>query len=138
MLHRAREIEAASRGTRRCARRWCLRARTSRGTSASSPTSSPRTRFRPGGRVAHAAARQSSSVHDPAAFVLLDAFPLTPNGKVDRKAAAGATGGASNRARLVAPRSELEQRIATVWREVLHLEQVGAKTISSIWAATRC
>src|SRR6267378_1472513 len=63
----------------------------------------------------------------PAAFVLLDAFPLTPNGKVDRKALPAPQAERQIERVLVAPRSELEQRIATVWREVLHLEHVGVK-----------
>ncbi|HLX07553.1 MAG TPA: amino acid adenylation domain-containing protein, partial [Thermoanaerobaculia bacterium] len=63
----------------------------------------------------------------PAAFVVLDALPLTANGKVDRQAlpappanplAAGAGAG-------VAPRSQLERTIAGIWRELLQVEQIG-------------
>jgi len=61
----------------------------------------------------------------PAVFMLLDALPLTPNGKVDRRALP-----APQTLRLIAadyqaPRSELEQAIASVWQEVLNLEKVG-------------
>ncbi|HEV7787251.1 MAG TPA: amino acid adenylation domain-containing protein, partial [Thermoanaerobaculia bacterium] len=64
----------------------------------------------------------------PWTFVLLDALPLTANGKVDRKAlpapqVAGAAAGSD--AVFVAPRNDLERRIGTVWREVLDLPAVG-------------
>ena len=62
----------------------------------------------------------------PSAFVFLDHYPQTPNGKIDRKALP-----APSEIRAVvsegftAPEGELEQTIAGVWREVLYLEQVG-------------
>jgi SAM-dependent methyltransferase len=62
----------------------------------------------------------------PSTFVLLEALPLTPNGKVDRQAlpapdhSRAAIGGS-----FVAPQTELERLIATVWQEVLGLEKVG-------------
>jgi amino acid adenylation domain-containing protein len=62
----------------------------------------------------------------PSAFVTLPAFPLTPNGKIDRKALPAPAALDSQRAAsYVAPRSQTEQLIARVWQEVLHLEQVG-------------
>jgi SAM-dependent methyltransferase/acyl carrier protein len=63
----------------------------------------------------------------PSAFVMLDAVPLTPNGKVDRKnlpspvARPVALGGG-----FVAPRSGIERQIARVWQEVLGVDTVGA------------
>jgi natural product biosynthesis luciferase-like monooxygenase protein len=62
----------------------------------------------------------------PSAFVFLDHYPQTPNGKIDRKALP-----APSELRPVAsegyqaPEGELEQTIAGVWKEVLYLEQVG-------------
>jgi amino acid adenylation domain-containing protein len=62
----------------------------------------------------------------PWAFVELQAFPVTTNGKLDRaalpapQASPSAVGGA-----YVAPRNELERSIARVWREVLGVERVG-------------
>lgn len=62
----------------------------------------------------------------PQAFVLLDEMPLTPNGKVDRRALP-----APDRARpeleaaYVAPRSAVEEVTAGIWSEVLDVEQVG-------------
>jgi amino acid adenylation domain-containing protein len=62
----------------------------------------------------------------PAAFVNLDAFPLTTNGKVDRKALPAPEG---TRPELdtayAAPEADLERAIADIWRELLGLETVG-------------
>ncbi|MCP4659571.1 MAG: AMP-binding protein, partial [bacterium] len=68
----------------------------------------------------------------PAVFVPLDALPLTPNGKVDRAALRRlplpAEAARSRRdATHEAPRTEAEQRIAEVWREVLGLDEVGIR-----------
>ncbi len=64
----------------------------------------------------------------PAAFVVLDAFPLTASGKVDRKAlpAPEATREAASDVAWTDPRNELERAIAALWREVLGLDRVGA------------
>ena len=62
----------------------------------------------------------------PSAVVRLDAMPLTPNGKIDRKALpAPDTGRAARQREYVAPRSEQEKTLAAIWAEVLHLERVG-------------
>jgi amino acid adenylation domain-containing protein len=63
----------------------------------------------------------------PSAFVVVDAWPLTPNGKVDR-AALPAPGGerATARAEFVAPRGPVEAKVAEVWSVVLGVEKVGA------------
>ncbi|HLN60864.1 MAG TPA: amino acid adenylation domain-containing protein, partial [Symbiobacteriaceae bacterium] len=62
----------------------------------------------------------------PSAFVPLDAMPLTPNGKVDRKALPAPTESqpAAGRA-YEAPQGRVEQTIAGVWQEVLRVERVG-------------
>jgi thioesterase domain-containing protein/acyl carrier protein len=60
----------------------------------------------------------------PAAFVTLDALPLTPSGKVDRRALP-APAPIEPRMDLSAPRSPTERRLATIWAETLGLEQVG-------------
>nr|WP_255207749.1 non-ribosomal peptide synthetase [Myxococcus sp. AM009] len=62
----------------------------------------------------------------PAVFVTLPSLPLLPSGKVDRRAlpapdAARRTGAPA----YVPPQSALEESIAAIWREVLHLERVG-------------
>ncbi|WP_122614320.1 non-ribosomal peptide synthetase, partial [Pseudomonas viridiflava] len=60
----------------------------------------------------------------PTHFVLLDAMPLTANGKLDRKALP-APDATQLQAQYVAPEGELEQQLAAIWAEVLKVEQVG-------------
>jgi len=64
----------------------------------------------------------------PSAFVLLDALPLTPSGKVDRRAlpAPGPTQVTGSEPG-VAPRNVTEEKLATIWRETLSLEHVGVE-----------
>ncbi|WP_370743388.1 amino acid adenylation domain-containing protein [Streptomyces sp. LUP47B] len=59
----------------------------------------------------------------PAALVPLDAFPLTPNGKIDRKALPAPDFEAATTAR--EPRDERETALCSLYREVLGLERVG-------------
>ena len=62
----------------------------------------------------------------PAAFVLLDLIPLTPNGKVDRRALPEPDPGRPELEQaFVAPQNDFENSIATVWRDALHLDKVG-------------
>jgi amino acid adenylation domain-containing protein len=62
----------------------------------------------------------------PAAFVVLDALPLTANGKVDRQALP-----TPGKARpplfeaFVAPRTPIEELLASIWANVLKVESVG-------------
>ena len=60
----------------------------------------------------------------PSYFVFLDALPLNPNGKLDRKALP-APDTSQLQQRFVAPRTELEQQVAAIWAQVLKVEQVG-------------
>ncbi|WP_449124152.1 amino acid adenylation domain-containing protein [Pseudomonas viridiflava] len=60
----------------------------------------------------------------PTHFVLLDAMPLTANGKLDRKALP-APDASQLQAQYVAPEGELEQQLAAIWADVLKVEQVG-------------
>jgi amino acid adenylation domain-containing protein len=62
----------------------------------------------------------------PAKFVVLDAFPLTHNGKVDRKALpAPAAETAQPGSQAEAPRNSAEEAIAAIWKEMFKLDQVG-------------
>jgi AMP-binding enzyme C-terminal domain/Phosphopantetheine attachment site len=62
----------------------------------------------------------------PPTLVLLGQLPLTPNGKIDRKALPAPEGsGTQEMETYVAPRTELEQRIAGIWQAVLGVEKVG-------------
>ncbi|HEV2148272.1 MAG TPA: amino acid adenylation domain-containing protein, partial [Longimicrobiaceae bacterium] len=62
----------------------------------------------------------------PSAFVVVDAIPLTANGKVDRRAlpdpAGGKLGGGEA---YLPPRDEVEATLARIWGEVLRVERVG-------------
>jgi len=60
----------------------------------------------------------------PAAFVALDALPLTLSGKVDRNALP-APEGLSEIAGSAAPRTPAEESLAGIWAEVLKVEKVG-------------
>lgn len=62
----------------------------------------------------------------PTAFMPLEAFPLTPNGKVNRRALpAPEDFQLSSSANFVKPRTEIEQQLASIWQEVLTVEKVG-------------
>ncbi|HEX2644713.1 MAG TPA: phosphopantetheine-binding protein, partial [Thermoanaerobaculia bacterium] len=64
----------------------------------------------------------------PAAFVFLDALPLTPTGKLDRRGLP-----APDRARregtgaIAPPRTPTEEIVVEIWREVLALDQVSVE-----------
>ncbi|HEU4556335.1 MAG TPA: amino acid adenylation domain-containing protein, partial [Longimicrobium sp.] len=62
----------------------------------------------------------------PSAFVVLDRFPLNPNGKVDRKALPAPEYGTAEET-YVAPRTPVEEMLAEIWAEVLRLERVGVE-----------
>ncbi|NOK14170.1 non-ribosomal peptide synthetase, partial [Corallococcus exercitus] len=63
----------------------------------------------------------------PAAFVLLDAFPLTPSGKLDRRALPAPGEDAEGARAFVAPRTPLETEVAGVFAALLGLPRVGAQ-----------
>jgi len=62
----------------------------------------------------------------PSQLVVLDQWPLTPNGKVDRKALP-APDSAQSLANHVEPRNELEALIASIWSQVLKIDKVGVE-----------
>ncbi|MHC5762542.1 amino acid adenylation domain-containing protein [Nostoc sp.] len=62
----------------------------------------------------------------PSRFIALNALPLSPNGKLDRRALPTPKDLSSDLAfAYVAPRNEVEKTIASIWQAVLHLETVG-------------
>jgi amino acid adenylation domain-containing protein/thioester reductase-like protein len=62
----------------------------------------------------------------PSAFVSLEFFPLTPNGKINRKALPVPDADNTQLAvSFVAPRTLVEKILADIWADVLHLKQVG-------------
>ncbi|MGM1058478.1 amino acid adenylation domain-containing protein [Saccharothrix sp. Mg75] len=61
----------------------------------------------------------------PAAFVLLERFPVTANGKVDRAALPDPATGRAPRAERVAPRDPAEQAMAELWGTALGVGPVG-------------
>ena len=60
----------------------------------------------------------------PSAFVELEAMPLTPNGKLDRRALPAPDYALAQTA-FVPPRNALEQQVADIWADVLGLDKVG-------------
>ena len=61
----------------------------------------------------------------PSAYVVLEAMPLTPNGKIDRKALPDPGGEAYARGEYEAPQGEVEEEIARIWSELLKVERIG-------------
>ncbi|HYE13093.1 MAG TPA: amino acid adenylation domain-containing protein [Pyrinomonadaceae bacterium] len=69
----------------------------------------------------------------PSAFVTLEALPLRPDGKVDRRAlpepglSEAETARALSAQSYVEPRTDVEHLVASIWAELLGLERVGAE-----------
>jgi acyl carrier protein len=62
----------------------------------------------------------------PSAYVVLDRFPLTENGKTDRAALPAPEPGTEETPGRVAPRTPTEEALAAIWEETLHTA-VGAE-----------
>jgi amino acid adenylation domain-containing protein len=60
----------------------------------------------------------------PSAFVVLESFPLTPNGKIDHRVLP-AVDFSATQSSYVAPRSPTEEIIAQIWSQVLKVETIG-------------
>ncbi len=60
----------------------------------------------------------------PSQFVVLKSLPKTPNGKIDRKALPDPMrSGVKGRG----PQNETEEKVAAIWAQVIHVEQVGVE-----------
>ena len=61
----------------------------------------------------------------PSIFVFLKKFPLTPNGKVDRRRLPAPSIERFDEESYVAPQNEIENQIADIWKKVLKVKKVG-------------
>lgn len=61
----------------------------------------------------------------PQAYICLDSFPLTTNGKIDRKALPAPDFSTQSGVDYVAARNEIEQMLVAIWQGVLGLEKIG-------------
>ncbi len=78
-----------------------------------------------GAELRELAAKSLSEYMIPQHFIQLDEFPLTPSGKLDRRALPAPVRALQEVP--VMPASEAEQRIALIWSELLNLEKVGTR-----------
>jgi amino acid adenylation domain-containing protein len=62
----------------------------------------------------------------PSAFVLLESLPRTGSGKVDRARLPEPGRSREDAADFISPRTPVEQCLASIWAELLHLDRVGA------------
>ncbi|WP_145939634.1 condensation domain-containing protein, partial [Paenibacillus glacialis] len=62
----------------------------------------------------------------PAYVMPLDSVPLTPTGKVDRKALPKPEASERSERQYTAPRNETERRLAVLWQELLQTDNIGA------------
>jgi amino acid adenylation domain-containing protein len=61
----------------------------------------------------------------PSSFVVLDSLPLTPNGKIDRRALLALDTSSQREQELIAPRDQVEEELANLWKRLLGLDRVG-------------
>lgn len=61
----------------------------------------------------------------PSAFVVLQNFPLTPNGKLDRRALPPPEAGAYAYREYEAPKGDVEKALAEIWQDLLEVKGVG-------------
>jgi amino acid adenylation domain-containing protein/non-ribosomal peptide synthase protein (TIGR01720 family) len=61
----------------------------------------------------------------PAAFVLIEALPLLPNGKIDRRALPAPTTMRPAKSPFVAPRTPVEELLAVIWSSLLRLTPIS-------------
>ena len=62
----------------------------------------------------------------PSAFFAMDRLPQTPNGKLDLAALPDVAITRDQEVEYVAPRGDVEESLASIWRSTLDVEQIGA------------
>jgi len=63
----------------------------------------------------------------PAGWVVLKSLPLTPSGKIDRRALPAPQARGEELGEYVAPQSDIERSLADIWAQVLQVDQVGVQ-----------
>ncbi len=63
----------------------------------------------------------------PSAFMFLKDFPLTPNGKIDRKALPVPDLDLSSEGKLIFPRDTIELKLEQIWSDLLGIYPIGVK-----------
>jgi acyl carrier protein len=61
----------------------------------------------------------------PALWVSMESFPLTINGKVDRKALSEVDQTEQKSDKHIAPETDVELKLAEVWEDLLEVEKIG-------------
>lgn len=61
----------------------------------------------------------------PARLVFLDSFPLTPNGKIDRKALPAPSEDTARAKEIIAPSDPLEHMLVGIWAKILKVKQIS-------------
>ena len=61
----------------------------------------------------------------PGFYVFMEEFPLTPNGKIDKKALPAVSAEDVIQLEYVAPTDEIEEQLVTIWQDILGLERIG-------------
>ncbi len=64
----------------------------------------------------------------PSVFIKLDAFPLTPNGKIDKKVLPSPSGASDELTQIyVPPENSVQTQLCSIWADVLGIERVGIR-----------
>jgi len=63
----------------------------------------------------------------PAALVTLERMPLSPNGKVDRKALPAPEAASQDNQNFIGPRNPTEEVLTAIWSEILNTERIGVE-----------
>ncbi|WP_051870662.1 non-ribosomal peptide synthetase [Brevibacillus laterosporus] len=61
----------------------------------------------------------------PSYFISIEKFPLTPNGKIDRKVLARIGKEQQDGLFYIAPQNSIEEQLVSIWKEVLYDEKIG-------------